>query len=133
MSFGLAVSIRYACWSGTRRRANQYAVILQRQGPSARPKKFPSIDQFCTDWRWRRAHARRDLRTTELMDSKYLGLPIGAFEARVLRYLWWFGLMEKTRPAANDYWRQPHPIGRRSFMTGCSGLPECGPIGLAHL
>jgi hypothetical protein len=32
---------------------------------------------------------------------------VAAFEQRVLRYLWWFGLMEKARPAANDDWQQP--------------------------
>ncbi len=31
----------------------------------------------------------------------------GAFEARVLRYLSGFGLMDQARPAANDGWRQP--------------------------
>jgi hypothetical protein len=43
----------------------------------------------------------------ELTEPKYPGLPIAAFEARVLRYLCWFGLMEEARPAASDDWRQP--------------------------
>lgn len=33
--------------------------------------------------------------------------PWRAFEARVLRYLCWFGLIEKKQAAANDDWRHP--------------------------
>jgi hypothetical protein len=64
--------------------------------------------QFCTDWRETGALMRSvTFPTKELTEPKYPDLPITAFEARVLRYLCWFGLMEKARPAANDDWRQP--------------------------
>lgn len=66
------------------------------------------IGQFCTDWRPADALMRSaSLATKDLTESKYPGLSVAAFEARVLRYLCWFGLMEQTRPAANDEWRQP--------------------------
>jgi hypothetical protein len=67
------------------------------------------IGQFCTDWREPGPLMRSvTLPAKELTAPKYPGLPIAAFEARVLRYLCWFGLMEKARPAANDDWQQPH-------------------------
>jgi hypothetical protein len=47
------------------------------------------------------------LPANELTKFTYPELPVAAFEARVLRYLCWFGLMEQSRPAANDDWRQP--------------------------
>ena len=66
------------------------------------------IGQFCTDWRAAGALMRSvTFPTKELTESKYPDLPVAAFETRVLRYLCWFGLMEKTQPAANDEWRQP--------------------------
>jgi hypothetical protein len=66
------------------------------------------IGQFCTDWREAGALMRSvTLPTKELTEPRYPDLPITAFEARVLEYLCWFGLMEKARPAANDDWRQP--------------------------
>ena len=66
------------------------------------------IGQFCTDWREAGALMRSvTFPIKELTEPKHPGLPITAFEWRVLRYLCWFGLMEKTRPAANDDWRQP--------------------------
>jgi hypothetical protein len=66
------------------------------------------IGQFCTDWREAGALMRSvTFRTKELTEPKYPDLPAAAFEARVLRYLCWFGLMEKAHPAANDDWRQP--------------------------
>jgi hypothetical protein len=66
------------------------------------------IGQFCTDWHEPGALMRSvTFPTNELTEPKYPGLPAAAFEARVLRYLCWFGLMEKTRGAANDDWGQP--------------------------
>ena len=66
------------------------------------------IGQFCTDWRETGALMRSvTYPTKELTEPEYPDLPVAAFEARVLQYLCWFGLMEKTRPAANDDWRQP--------------------------
>ena len=66
------------------------------------------IGQFCTDWREAGALMRSvTFPTKELTEPRYPDLPVTAFEARVLRYLCWFGLMEKARPAANDDWRQP--------------------------
>jgi hypothetical protein len=66
------------------------------------------IEQFCTDWREAGALMRSvTFPTKELTEPGYPNLPAIAFEARVLRYLCWFGLMEKSSPAANDDWRQP--------------------------
>lgn len=66
------------------------------------------IGQFCSDWRPAAALMRSvTFPTKELAEPKYPNLPVAAFEARVLRYLCWFGLMEKGRAAANDDWRQP--------------------------
>ncbi len=66
------------------------------------------IGQFCTDWREAGALMRSVVfPTRELTEPKYPDLPVFAFEARVLEYLCWFGLMEKAKPAANDDWRQP--------------------------
>jgi hypothetical protein len=64
--------------------------------------------QFCTDWREAGALMRSvTFPTEELTESRHPDLPVAAFEARVLRYLCWFGLMERARPAANDDWSQP--------------------------
>lgn len=66
------------------------------------------IGQFCTDWTEAGALMRHvTLPANELTKFTYPELPVAAFEARVLRYLCWFGLMEQSRPAANDDWRQP--------------------------
>lgn len=66
------------------------------------------IGQFCVDWRPPDALMRSvTFPTKELTEPKYPRLPVSAFEARVLRYLCWFGMMEKRQPAANDDWRQP--------------------------
>lgn len=66
------------------------------------------IGQFCTDWREPGPLLRSvTFPVKELAEPTYPHLPEIAFEARVLRYLWWFGLLEKARPAANDEWRQP--------------------------
>lgn len=66
------------------------------------------IGQFCADWREASALMRSVVfPTKELTEPKHAGLPVAAFEARVLRYLCWFGLMEKRRDAANDDWGQP--------------------------
>jgi len=66
------------------------------------------IEKFCTDWREVGALMRSvTFPTKELAAPKHPDLAVAAFEQRVLRYLWWFGLMEKARPAANDDWRQP--------------------------
>jgi len=66
------------------------------------------IGKFCTDWRAAGALMRSvTFPTKELTEPKYPDLPITAFEARVLRYLCWFGMMEKAQPATNDDWRQP--------------------------
>jgi hypothetical protein len=66
------------------------------------------IGQFCTDWREAGALMRSvTFPTTELTEQKYPDLPVAAFEWRVLRYLCWFGLMEKTSSAAMDDWRLP--------------------------
>jgi hypothetical protein len=53
--------------------------------------------------------------TKELTEPKYPNLLVAAFEQRVLQYLWWFGLVEKARPAANDDWQQPR-IYRKTFL-----------------
>jgi hypothetical protein len=64
--------------------------------------------QFCTDWREAGALMRGvTFPTEELTEPRYPALRVAAFEARVLRYLCWFGLMERARPAANDDWSQP--------------------------
>jgi hypothetical protein len=66
------------------------------------------IGQFCTDWREPGALMRSvTFPVKELSEPKYPKLPVLAFETRVVRYLCWFGLMEETRPGANDEWRQP--------------------------
>jgi hypothetical protein len=66
------------------------------------------IGQFCTDWRAAGPLMRSvAFPTKDLTEPKYPDLPAAAFEARVLRYLCWFGLMEQARAAANDDWRQP--------------------------
>jgi hypothetical protein len=66
------------------------------------------IGKFCTDWREAGALMRSvTFPTKELTEPQYPDLPVTAFATRVLRYLCWFGLMEKARTAANDDWRQP--------------------------
>ncbi len=66
------------------------------------------IGRFCTDWRPAGALMRSvTIPTKDLTEPKYPELLVSAFEVRVLRYLCWFGLLEKTRPTANDDWRQP--------------------------
>jgi hypothetical protein len=67
------------------------------------------IGQFCTDWRPAGALMRSvTFPIKELTEPKYPRLPEVAFEARVLAYLRWFGLMERRQDAANDDWSQPH-------------------------
>jgi hypothetical protein len=67
------------------------------------------IGQFCTDWREPGALMRSvTFPVKELSEPKYPKLLALTFETRVLQYLCWFGLMEETRPGANDEWRQPH-------------------------
>lgn len=66
------------------------------------------IGQFNDDWR----HADALMRSTtipceEANDARFPDMPYRAFEARVLRYLCWFGLIEEKPAAANDDWRQP--------------------------
>jgi hypothetical protein len=61
------------------------------------------ISLFCTDWR----PPEEILQTTTIPYEPdappiYPGLPASAFQARVLRYLLWFGLMERTPLIAND-------------------------------
>ena len=69
---------------------------------------FYLIGQFCIDWRETGALMRSvTFPTKGLAEPKYPKLPITAFDTRVLRYLCWFGLLEKARPAANDDWGQP--------------------------
>jgi hypothetical protein len=66
------------------------------------------IGQFCTDWREPGPLMRSvTLPAKEITEPQYPNLPELTFETRVLRYLAWFGLLEKARPAANDDWRQP--------------------------
>lgn len=66
------------------------------------------IGKFCTDWREVGALMRSvAFPVNELAEPKHAGLPVAAFETRVLRYLCWFGLMEKGRDAADDDWGQP--------------------------
>jgi hypothetical protein len=66
------------------------------------------IGKFCTDWTEAGALKRSvTFPAKELTEFTYPELPVAAFEARVLRYLCWFGLMEQSRPGANDLWRQP--------------------------
>jgi len=74
------------------------------------------VGQFCTDWREPGALMRSvTFATKELTEPKHPHLPEAAFEARVLRYLCWYGLMEKAQPAANDDWRQPR-LYRKSAL-----------------
>ncbi len=76
------------------------------------------IGQFCTDWRAAGALMRSvTFPTKELTEPKYPDLPVIAFEARVLRYLCWFGLLEEAHPAANDDWRQAR-LYRKTALYG---------------
>jgi hypothetical protein len=66
------------------------------------------IGQFCDDWRPEDALMRSvSMPSDEALNPRWPGQPVGAFKARVLRYLCWFGLMEEKQAAANDDWRQP--------------------------
>ncbi|MDA1100747.1 MAG: hypothetical protein O2967_17385 [Proteobacteria bacterium] len=61
--------------------------------------------RFCTDWRPLDALMRSvTFPVPELTEPEYPNLPQAAFNARVLRYLCWFGLLEESRAAANDDW-----------------------------
>ena len=62
----------------------------------------------------------------ELMEPKYLDLPVAAFDARVLRYLCWFGLMERATPAANDDWRQPRLYRKTALFERMLRFAELG-------
>jgi hypothetical protein len=67
------------------------------------------IGHFCREWREPEPLMNSvTLPARELMESRYPELPALSFESRVLRYLCWFGLMEKGKEAANDDWRQPY-------------------------
>jgi len=67
------------------------------------------IGQFCTDWREAGALMRSvTFPVAELSDPVNPDLPITVFEWRVLRYLCWFGVMDRVVPGPNDDWRQPH-------------------------
>ncbi|AVM74550.1 hypothetical protein [Magnetospirillum gryphiswaldense] len=66
------------------------------------------IGQFCNDWRAEDALMRSvTMPSDEALNPRWPGAPVGAFKARVLRYLCWFGLLEEKQAAANDDWRQP--------------------------
>ena len=67
------------------------------------------IGQFCTHWMPADELMRSvTLPIEELREPQSLRDAAFAFELRVLRYLCWFGLLEQSRPAANDDWRQPN-------------------------
>lgn len=66
------------------------------------------IGQFVDDWRPEDALMRSvTMPSDEVLTARYPGQPVGAFTARVLRYLRWYGLMEEKQAAANDDWQQP--------------------------
>ena len=44
----------------------------------------------------------------ETPEPEFLSRDGAVFHARILRYLEWFGLMEKQSIAANDDWRNPY-------------------------
>lgn len=65
------------------------------------------VGQFADDWRPADALMRSvTLPSEEALKSEMPDRPVWAFESRVLRYLRWFGLMERKDAAANDDWRQ---------------------------
>lgn len=66
------------------------------------------IGQFNDDWRPADALMRSvTIPCEEASDPRFPDAQWRTFEARVLRYLRWFGLVEQTQAAANDDWRQP--------------------------
>jgi len=66
------------------------------------------IGQFCTDWREPGPLMRSvTIPVQELTEPTFPNLLEISFETQVLRYLCWFGLLEKAPPAAEDDWRQP--------------------------
>ncbi len=66
------------------------------------------IGQFNDDWRPADALMRSvTIPCEEAGDPRFPDRPYRAFEARVLRYLRWFGLVEEKQAATNDDWRQP--------------------------
>lgn len=66
------------------------------------------IGQFADDWRPADALMRSaTIPCEEAADPGFPDRPYRAFEARVLRYLRWFGLVEEKQAVANDDWRQP--------------------------
>lgn len=66
------------------------------------------IGQFATDWSAPGPLMRSvTVPTGPLAKPNSVDLPAIDFEVHLLRYLWWFGLLEQTTPAANDEWRQP--------------------------
>lgn len=66
------------------------------------------IGQFADDWRPADALMRSvTLPVDEEQPERVRDMLPWAFEARVLRYLHWFGLVERKAAAANDDWRQP--------------------------
>ncbi|TNC95162.1 MAG: hypothetical protein FD119_2583 [Stygiobacter sp.] len=69
---------------------------------------FYLIGQFADDWRPADALMRSvTIPCEEAGDPRFPDAPWRTFEARVLRYLRWFGLIEESQAAANDDWRQP--------------------------
>lgn len=66
------------------------------------------IGQFNDDWRPADALMRSvTIPCKEEGETRTPDTPWRAFEARVLRYLCWFGLIEQKPAVANDDWRQP--------------------------
>lgn len=66
------------------------------------------IGQFNDDWRPADALMRSvTIPCKEADDARTPDTPWRTFEARVLRYLCWFGLIEEKQAAANDDWFQP--------------------------
>jgi len=66
------------------------------------------IGRFNDDWRPADALMRSvTIPCKEADDARTPDTPWRTFEARVLRYLCWFGLIEERQAAANDDWRQP--------------------------
>jgi hypothetical protein len=66
------------------------------------------IGQFNDDWRLADALMRSvTIPCKEAHKARTPDIPWRTFEARVLRYLRWFGLIEEKPAAANDDWWQP--------------------------
>lgn len=66
------------------------------------------IGEFNDDWRPADALMRSvTIPCEEAGDPRFPDAPWRIFQARVLRYLRWFGLIEEKQAAANDDWRQP--------------------------